>query len=38
MVEVSHYTRETALKNTWETRYSNLIRLYEQLLKQRSEI
>lgn len=38
LVEASHYAREAALKNTWEARYSNLIHLYEQLLKQRSEI
>lgn len=38
LFEASHYAREAALKNTWEARYSNLIRLYEQLLKQRSEI
>lgn len=38
LVKASHYARETALKNTWEARYFNLIRMYEQLLKERSEI
>ncbi len=32
LIEASHNARESALKNTWEVRYSRLISLYENLL------
>ena len=38
LINASYNARKAALENTWDVRYSKLIHLYEQLLKQRRDV